>query len=85
MLSIICYRAGTFKIRQPGDFPGCPKVKTPPSDAEGASSIPGWRAKIPQASWPKDQNVKQKQHYNKFNKDFNNGPCQKTKYWKKKY
>ena len=25
--------------------------------------------KIPHASWPKDQNMKQKQYYNKFNKD----------------
>jgi len=35
--------------------------------AEG--SIPGWGAKIPQASQPKHQNIKQqKQHCNKFNK-----------------
>ena len=30
--------------------------------------IPGQRAGIPHASWPKNQNIKQKQ-YNKFNKD----------------
>ena len=29
-----------------GDFPGSLVVKTPPSNAEGASSIPGQRAKI---------------------------------------
>ena len=45
-------------------------VKTSPSNAEGAGSIPGWGAKIPHASWPKNQNIKQKQHCNKFNKDF---------------
>ena len=32
--------------------------------------IPGQGAKIPHASWPKNQNIKQKQDYNKFNKDF---------------
>ena len=30
-------------------------------------SIPGQEAKIPHASWPKNQNIKQKQYYNKFN------------------
>ena len=45
-------------------------AKTLPSSAEGEGSIPVWRAKIPCASWPKNQNIKQKQHHNKFNKDF---------------
>ena len=31
--------------------------------------IPGWGAKIPHTSGPKNQNIKQKQYYNKFNKD----------------
>ena len=44
----------------------------------GAGSIPGWGAKIPQASGPKNQNIKQKQYGNKFNKDFKNGPPQKN-------
>ena len=35
-------------------------------------------AKIPHASRPKNQNRKQKQHCNKFNKDFKNGPHQKN-------
>ena len=35
------------------DFPDSPGVKTPPSNAGGASSIPGWGAKIPHALWPK--------------------------------
>ena len=58
------------------DFPGGPVVKTSPSNAGGAGSIPGWGAKIPHASWPKNQNIKQKQYCNKFNKDFKNGPHQ---------
>ena len=55
------------------DFPGSPVVKTMPSNAGGAGSIPGWGAKIPHASWPKNQNIKQNQHCNKFNKNFKNG------------
>ena len=43
----------------------------------GAGSIPGQAAKIPQPSWSKSQNIKQKQCGNKFNKDFKNGPHQK--------
>ena len=37
-------------------IPGCPVVKTPPSEAGGCwftGSIPGQGAKIPHASWPK--------------------------------
>ena len=52
-------------------------VKTSPSNAGGAGSIPGWGAKILHASGSKNQNIKQKQHCNKFNKDFKNGPHQK--------
>ena len=44
-------------------------VKTSPSNAGGVGSIPGVGAKIPPASWPKNQNIKQKQYCNKFNKD----------------
>ena len=32
-------------------------VKTSPSNAEGAGSVPGQRAKILYASWPKTQNI----------------------------
>ena len=59
------------------DFPGGPVVKTSPSNAGGVSLIPGWGAKMPHASQPKNQNIKQKQYCNKFNKDFKNGPHQK--------
>ena len=40
------------------DFSGGPVVKTSPSNAVGAGSIPGWGAKIPHASGPKNQNIK---------------------------
>ena len=39
--------------------------------------LPSWEAKIPHASQPKIQNIKQKQNYNKFNKYFLNGLHQK--------
>ena len=60
------------------DFPGCTVVKTSLSNAGGADSIPGRGAKIPHASRTKNQNIKQKQYCNKFNKDFKNGPHQKN-------
>ena len=60
-------------------------VKTLPSNAGGAGSIPGQGAKIPHASWPKNQNIKKKKQYcNKSNKDFKNGPHQKKKILKVK-
>ena len=55
------------------NFPGGPAVKTLPSNAGVTGSIPGQGAKTPHASWPKNQNMKQKQYWNKFNKDFKNG------------
>ena len=58
------------------DFTGGPVVKTSPSNARGVGLVPGWGAKIPHALQPKNQNIKQKQYCNKFNKDFKNGPHQ---------
>ena len=52
-------------------------AETLPSNAGSVGSIPGRGAKIPHASWPKSQNIKQKQYCNKFNKDFKSGPHQK--------
>ena len=78
-------RDSTVTFNQRGmfrHFPGGPVVKTSPSNTGGAGSIPGWGAKIPHASRPKNQ--KQKQYCNKFNKDFKNGPHQKKKNLKKK-
>ena len=47
-----------FFIRKCRDFPGSPVVKTSPSNAGVADSIPGQGAKIPHASGPKKQNIK---------------------------
>ena len=57
-------------------------VKTSPSSARGVSLIPGRGAKIPYGQ--ESQNIKQKQYYNKFNKDFKNDPHQKKKKFKRK-
>ena len=62
-----------------GCFPGDPLVKISPSSGGGAASVPRQGAKNPHASWPKNQNVKQKQCCNKFNKDFINGPHKNSK------
>ena len=48
------------KSKKLRNFPGCPVVKTLPSNAGHVGSIPGWRAKIPQTSQPENQNTKQK-------------------------
>ena len=40
------------------DLPDGPVVKTSPSTAGGAGSIPGQETKIPHASWPKNQSNK---------------------------
>ena len=53
----------------PWDFPPGPVVKTSPSNARGAGSIPGRGAGISHASWLEDQSIKQKQYCNKINKD----------------
>ena len=49
-------------------IPGDPVVKALPSKAGGAGLIPDPGAKSPRASWPKKQNMKQKQYGNKFDK-----------------
>ena len=55
-----------------GDFPRGPVLKTLPFNSGGMGSIPGGETKIPHASQPKKQNIKQKQYSNKFHKDFKN-------------
>ena len=47
-----------------------PRVKTMPPKAEGVGLIPGWEARTPRASQPKNQNIKQKQYCSQFNKYF---------------
>ena len=47
-------------------------VKASASSTGGGGSMPDPGAKIPYASWPKKQNIKQKQYCNKFNKKFKN-------------
>ena len=49
-------------------------LRLPASNSEGMGSNPDQRTKIPHALWPKNPNIQQKQHCNKFNKDFKNYP-----------
>ena len=72
-----------LRIYSVRDFAGGPVAKTSPSNAGSAGLIPGRGAKIPHASRPKNQHIKQKQYCNEFNEDFKNGPHQK-KIFKKK-
>ena len=51
------------------DLPGSPLGKTSLFNAGGIDVVPGQRAKIPRASQPKNQNMKQKKYCDKFNKD----------------
>ena len=52
------------------DFPGGPVVKDFAFQCRRRGLIPGRGAKIPHASQPKNQNIKQKEYCNKFKKDF---------------
>ena len=58
-------------------------VKMSPSNLGVAGLIPDQGIKIPRASWPKSQNIKQKQYCNKVNKDFLNGPHLKNLFKKR--
>ena len=62
----------SIKICENRDFPGGPVVRISPCNAGGAGSIPGEELRFPHALQLKDQNLKQKQYCNKFNKDFKN-------------
>ena len=53
-------------------------VETSPSNVGGAGSRPGQGARILHASWPKTQNIKQKQYCNKFSKDLKKKKEKKT-------
>ena len=45
-------------------------AKTSSSNVGGAGLILGWEAKIPHASWQKDQMIKQNRYCNKISKEF---------------
>ena len=53
-------------------LPDCPVVKTPSLSAGSEDSVLVWEAKIPHVSEPNNQNIKQKQYCNKYNKDIKN-------------
>ena len=59
-------------------LPGGPVVNTSHSIAGGVKLIPHQGAKIPHALWPRNENIEQKQHCNKFNKDLKLSPLKKN-------
>ena len=61
-------------------FLGGPVVKTLSSNAGVVSLIPGLEAKIQHASREKNPKQRTETNYNKFSKDFKNGPHQKKLY-----
>ena len=65
LLPDLCFRN---RVRRVGYFPGGPVIKTLPSSATGASLT--W-SRSWDLTWlvTKNQNIKQKQYYSKFNKD----------------
>ena len=52
-----------FIFRKTRDFPGGPVVKTLPSSAGDVGSPHGQKGKILHASWPRNQNIEQKQYF----------------------
>ena len=68
-----CKPGSWHRINRPGQLglgpPWVPVVKTLPSNAGGAGSVPVPAAKIPHGLWSTKQNIKQKQYCNKLNKD----------------
>ena len=72
------------KKRPDGDFSGGPAVKISPSSAGGAGLIPGRGAKIPHVSQTRNRNIKQKQYWNKFNKDFLKNHTQRERHYQKR-
>ena len=73
-----------LKTTTPWEFLSGPAVKTLPANTGSVGSIPSWGAKIPHALQPKNQNIKQEQYCNTFNKDYKYGPHQKNLKKKKK-
>ena len=54
-VSHLCHTSKKEIVR---DFPGGPVVEISPSNAGSVGSIPSRGARIPHASWPKNQNMK---------------------------
>ena len=74
LLSQLCYRKLAIKIYLRRDFPGGRWLYLH-FPVQGAKvCFPIREVKSHMAWRPERQNLKQKQYYNKFNKDFKNGP-----------
>ena len=80
----LTYNSSRASERPAGTFLGVQWLKLHLPNAGGAGSIPDQGVMITHVSGPKNQNIKQKQYCNKFNKDFKNYSCQKKKSLKNK-
>ena len=76
--TVIQSRNSELRTRIPQGLLWCSVIKTSPFNPGDAALIPGEGVKIPRASRPENQIIKQKQYSNKFNKDFRNDPHQKN-------
>ena len=56
--TVIAKKYKPLYLKYSWDFPGGPVVKTLPSNAGGAASIPGGGAKVPRAPPPRGQKTK---------------------------
>ena len=68
-VGLVGYLLPLYTSKVSWDFPGGPVVKTSLSSRGVVGLIPGWGAKIAHASWPKKQKTRNKQYFNKLNKD----------------
>ena len=67
-----------FKLKSRG-LPWTRVVATLPSNTGSVGSVPRFEAKIPQDSWPQNQNIKFKQYCKKFNKGLKKKQTKKPK------
>ena len=58
MVHVLCGMPVKDKANYCGDLPGSPVVMTSSTSAGSVGLIPGWRAKISHASWPKKSKYK---------------------------
>ena len=70
MVGLAYMEAWKFWKRWEGTCPMVQWLRLPTSNAGDVGSIPGQGTKIPHASGTKNQNIKQKQYCNEFNKAF---------------
>ena len=61
------------------NFPGGPVAVAFSSNVRGVGLFPGQRLGVPHALWPKNWNMRQKQHCNRFTKTLEMAPIKNLK------